>query len=159
MPEEWRSIPGFPGYQVSDRGRILSLRRRTARILKVTQTDGYGVVSLCCNGRAVIRRVHSLVLLAFAGPRPHGAVTRHLDGNSENNALMNLAYGTQSENIADSIRHGTHRHTRKTACPHGHPYDNANTYRTPAGHRRCRTCAQATEALKTATRRQLKASA
>lgn len=28
----------------------------------------------------------------------------------------------------------------KTHCPSGHPYDEANTYRTRAGHRLCRMC-------------------
>lgn len=29
---------------------------------------------------------------------------------------------------------------RKTHCPHGHPYDDANTYITPDGERMCRAC-------------------
>lgn len=29
---------------------------------------------------------------------------------------------------------------RKTHCPHDHPYDDQNTYFTPAGKRQCRTC-------------------
>ncbi len=33
--------------------------------------------------------------------------------------------------------------SRRTHCPHGHPYDEANTYVNPAtGHRRCRQCAR-----------------
>lgn len=28
----------------------------------------------------------------------------------------------------------------RTSCPQGHPYDEVNTYRAPAGGRRCRTC-------------------
>ncbi|MFE6683954.1 HNH endonuclease signature motif containing protein [Streptomyces sp. NPDC057729] len=34
----------------------------------------------------------------------------------------------------------TARNARATHCPHGHPYNDANTYRTPAGYRRCRAC-------------------
>lgn len=29
---------------------------------------------------------------------------------------------------------------KATHCPHGHPYDEANTYITPRGHRNCRIC-------------------
>jgi hypothetical protein len=30
----------------------------------------------------------------------------------------------------------------KTHCPRGHPYEGANLYTTPKGHRRCRQCAR-----------------
>ena len=32
------------------------------------------------------------------------------------------------------------RNARKTHCIHGHPFDEANTYIYPNGHRRCRRC-------------------
>lgn len=34
-------------------------------------------------------------------------------------------------------------HASKTHCPQGHPYDDANTYRTPSGRRLCRACRRA----------------
>lgn len=49
-------------------------------------------------------------------------------------------YGTCSENVRDSVAHGTQRNTRKTHCPHGHPYDEHNTTYEAAGNRKCRTC-------------------
>ena len=33
-----------------------------------------------------------------------------------------------------------HWHGRKTECPQGHPYDEANTYAAPGGGRQCKTC-------------------
>ena len=33
-----------------------------------------------------------------------------------------------------------HPQASKTHCKHGHPYNAANTYYTPDGRRRCRTC-------------------
>lgn len=33
-----------------------------------------------------------------------------------------------------------HASLRKTHCPQGHPYDEANTYLTPAGWRQCKAC-------------------
>ncbi len=33
-----------------------------------------------------------------------------------------------------------HHNARKTQCKHGHPFDVRNTYYTPDGRRRCRTC-------------------
>jgi WhiB family transcriptional regulator, redox-sensing transcriptional regulator len=34
----------------------------------------------------------------------------------------------------------SHAQASKTHCKHGHPFDADNTYYTPDGHRRCRTC-------------------
>jgi WhiB family redox-sensing transcriptional regulator len=34
----------------------------------------------------------------------------------------------------------SHPQASKTHCKHGHPYNAANTYYTPDGRRRCRTC-------------------
>lgn len=34
-------------------------------------------------------------------------------------------------------------HARKTHCPQGHPYNEANTYLRPAGNRECRLCKRA----------------
>lgn len=49
-------------------------------------------------------RVHSLIALAWLGPRPPGAVLRHLDDNRANNRPDNLAHGTQGENMTDPAR-------------------------------------------------------
>ena len=45
--------------------------------------------------------VHSLVLLAFRGPRPSGLVARHLNSIKTDNRLDNLEYNTQSVNCRD----------------------------------------------------------
>lgn len=51
--------------------------------------------------------VHTLVLLAFSGPRPEGQQCRHLNGDPGDNRPSNLCWGTCAENAADRIRHGT----------------------------------------------------
>lgn len=76
-----------------------------------------------------------MVADAFIGPRPNGAVIRHLNGKANDNRPENLAYGTQAENVQDEVRHGTHVEARKTTCPKGHPYDAMNGV-----GRRCRQC-------------------
>jgi hypothetical protein len=106
--ENWRDVVGFEGhYMVSDLGGVRNVR--TGRILSLAEGSGALVVSLPCkrfiSGHRATR-VHSLVLEAFVGPRPHGMVGRHLDGNFRNNALSNLAYGTPKDNMDDRERHG-----------------------------------------------------
>ena len=51
---------------------------------------------------------HIVIAQTFIGPRPNPADDiRHKDGNPMNNRADNLEYGSRSDNIADSKRHGT----------------------------------------------------
>jgi hypothetical protein len=102
---------------------------------------GYRNIRLCggTGDRSQVRTVHRVVAEAFHGPLPPEMQVRHLDGNRENNAPSNLAYGTRSENMQDQVRHGVHYMAGKTHCKRGHLFDEANTYR-GAGKRDCRTC-------------------
>lgn len=149
MSEVWKAIPGHEGrYEVSDLGRVRSLprldrrgRRIRGRILAiVVQPSGHHSVKLCLDGDYENAKVHRLALLAFVGQPPAGHEGLHGDGDPSNNALTNLRWGTRSENLRDSVRHGTHHWAAKTHCPQGHPYDDENTYKTSAGRRMCRTC-------------------
>ena len=47
------------------------------------------------------------VLETFISGRPKGMVCRHINGNSLDNRLYNLCWGTPQQNAQDSIRHGT----------------------------------------------------
>jgi predicted XRE-type DNA-binding protein len=59
-------------------------------------------------GRMKTWMVHTLILLAFVGPCPEGQQCRHFpDSDPTNNHLSNLQWGTQAENEADKIVHGT----------------------------------------------------
>lgn len=107
-----RDIPGRPGYRAGDDGSVWSCLTRGRGHWKIgtdwqqlrtkLDTNGYPCVTL--NGRYF--RVHRVVLETFVGPRPRGAVCRHLDGNPENNRLDNLCWGSKSENWRDACDHG-----------------------------------------------------
>jgi hypothetical protein len=139
----WKPIPGYEGlYQVSENGEVLSARRATTRgglLRRYPDGLGYLYVTLTREGAQKRFAVHRLVALSFIGPCPAGQEVRHLDGNSANPSLANLAYGTHTENMQDMVRHGTSSTGRKTHCPAGHPYDEANT-RIYDGRRWCRQC-------------------
>ena len=113
---EWRSVPGFEGYRVSDTGVVQSSWKKnggpnnvmTGKWWTMQQTAGrYLKVNLRKRkGKKTTMLVHTIVLTAFVGPRPQGLVGRHLDGNTTNNRLTNLAWGTSKQNSDDCLRHG-----------------------------------------------------
>lgn len=145
MEEEWRAVPGHPNHRVSSEGRVWSGLKGPGRILRsAVDQYGYPIVSLWdpVERRGQSRRVHILMLEAFVGPRPPGAVIRHLDSDPANCVLTNLAYGTHSENGLDAVRNGTHVQASKTHCPLGHPFSPTNTYirRDRPNRRECRAC-------------------
>jgi hypothetical protein len=108
---KWAPIPGFPGYEISDRGDLRSCRQGRTRLLRpFTTPDGYLRIKLqATDGRRVGELVHGLVLAAFVAERPAGAdvEARHLDGVKTNNTPENLVWGTRRENGQDKVRHGT----------------------------------------------------
>jgi hypothetical protein len=70
----------------------------------------------------------------FTGPIPSGAVIDHV---CRNPACVNPAH-LEAVSVSENARRG--EWGRRTRCPHGHAYDEANTYVDPAGHRHCRAC-------------------
>ena len=102
IEEKWRQHPIYTDHEVSNLGRV----RRYLKPFKMS--NGYPHVSL--GGVKKRDYVHSLVMEAFVGPLPIGQVTRHLDGDKNNNALSNLCYGTYEENMADRKLHGGGNH-------------------------------------------------
>lgn len=109
--EQWVDVPGFPGYQVSDAGRVRSIVRRHnshPHVMKLTvNAVGYLVVNIRRDKRPTMFAVHQLVMLCFRGPCPDGQEVCHRDGIRTNAALDNLRYGTRASNEADKWTHGT----------------------------------------------------
>jgi hypothetical protein len=116
MNEEWRDIPGWPGYQASCLGKIKRLacvggagRKLRERILKQTNTRigrqyiyvSVGLGNAEHNERLSVAR---LVLLSFVGSPGPGEECRHLDDVSTNCVLSNLAWGTRQQNRDDAVR-------------------------------------------------------
>lgn len=124
--ESWKGINGFPGYEVSELGRVRSLYftnrmirklRAVPLIMKPRLSRGYPRLDLCRDGTVYPRSVHRLVLEAFVGPCPKNHEAAHDDGNRARPALANLAWKTHTENESDKLRHGrTVRGTRHPNC-------------------------------------------
>lgn len=116
--ETWRPIAGFPGYEVSNIGRVRSWRTRgnsklpasEPRVIKpsLRKRDGYVYINLRSGfgGKMSPCKVHHLVLAAFSGPKLDGYVARHMNGERSDNRAENLAWGTYRDNSLDTKRHG-----------------------------------------------------
>lgn len=122
--EVWKPILGYEGrYEVSSEGNIRSVPRRayggvnnkTWRDIPqkeiyqheaTRKTVPYRQVCLWIGTKGKTFKVHRLVLEAFVGRCPVGMQACHNDGNSLNNKLGNLRWGTAAENVADIARHG-----------------------------------------------------
>ena len=72
LKEIWKDIKDYDGiYQVSNLGRVKSLKFSKERILKdYVDTRGYLNLSLNKNGKKKTYRVHKLVAVAFLGHEP-----------------------------------------------------------------------------------------
>jgi len=107
--EEWRLVPGLAPYEASSRGRI----RRAGRVLAGSyDADGYRRISTSIGGIRKLVPVHTMVALAYLGPRPTPKHTvAHNDGTKLNNDESNLRWALMPEQYEDRVRHGT-----DTAC-------------------------------------------
>jgi hypothetical protein len=100
MTEEWKDIKGYEGiYQVSNHGRIKSLRFKKEKILKAwNNSHGYLQVKLFTNGLKNMPKVHRLVAETFLCHDINRTHVNHIDGNKLNNCIKNLEWVNQREN-------------------------------------------------------------
>jgi NUMOD4 motif/HNH endonuclease len=117
-PEVFKPIPGFPGYEVSNLGKVRSYwrpwgsgkwkcQKTPQRVLRPSKANGYPQVNLWNNGERRRFLVHQLVLTVFVCPCPPGCESRHLDGIRSHIELSNLEWGTKIQNYNDRRSHGT----------------------------------------------------
>lgn len=123
----WTPIKGWENlYAISKTGKVKSLGREVVyyrpdlkvwhtryipgRVLKYgVSRKGYQVYVFADGERLCTVYAHRLMMDTFVGPKPNGLETRHLNGNSQDNRIKNLRYGTTKENGADRARHNKRR--------------------------------------------------
>lgn len=130
MPiEQWKTIPEFVDYQVSNLGRVKSIQRivsqhnprfktgvqhrkfkekiLTQHIVSDLGKYPHYYLTLRKDRKSYKRLVHRLVLIAFVGDCPEGMQCCHNDGDGLNNKLENLRWDSPSNNQLDRFKHGT----------------------------------------------------
>lgn len=89
MQEEWRRIPDFPNYEVSNHGRVM--RISTQHILKPEVTEFSSLrVGLLRDGVLYHVRVNRLVAGVFFDQDLDGKRVEHVNGDWMDNNLFNL---------------------------------------------------------------------
>ena len=114
--EIWKDIEGFPGYQVSDLGRVRGFKdyhgniTNNFKIIKPrTNKDGYYELTLyTIDHKKVSKRVHRLVANTFLGEHDT-LVVNHIDGVKTNNMLKNLEFVTPEKNSTLASQMGLYK--------------------------------------------------
>lgn len=99
--EIWKPIPNYDGYEVSNYGRVKSLKLGRELILKPKDDfRGYFNIQLWVKNRKKPFKIHQLVAMAFLGHKPNGQklVVNHINFDKKDNSLENLEIVTQRQN-------------------------------------------------------------
>lgn len=102
--EQWKTIKDFPCYEVSNTGRIKSLKNNKERYLKAwNNTKGYLIVRL---SHTIAEKrttkdfyVHRLVVEYFSNNFQSDYEVHHIDKNRQNNNINNLICMSRKEHI------------------------------------------------------------
>lgn len=104
IAEEWEEVS--LGYEVSSLGRVRSwVAKGKPKPLILSATVG-------SNGRPTVKihgqtfAVHTLVAKVFLGPRPDGMEICHWNDDKMDNRVVNLYFGTHTENCSDRDANG-----------------------------------------------------
>lgn len=116
MKEIWKDIKDYPGYQVSNLGRIKSLPKKTNNqfnmkeiILKpIKQKKGY----YCVNTNGKFWGIHRIVAETFIPNQKKLPQVNHKDGDKSNNCVDNLEWCTCKENVIHAYKIGLRKGKR-----------------------------------------------
>jgi hypothetical protein len=117
MEENWKQVPNYEEYVVSDLGRVKSLKNNSKKnqILRTSvDRKGYHRVFLYNKNRRKCLKVSMVVAMAFLNHEPsgkHSIVVDHIDNDKSNNSLSNLQLITNRENCSKDRIRKTSRYT------------------------------------------------
>lgn len=109
--EVWRDIEDFPDYQVSNLGRVRSLKFDKERILKLDYLNGYLRIGLFNSKGRKTFKVHRLVAQAFIQNPNNFPIINHKNEVTNDNRVENLEWCTHKYNN----NYGTIRQKRSEA--------------------------------------------
>ena len=98
-----KEIKDFPGYTITDDGKVISYKFKEPRIMKTWyQKSGYENIKLCKNNVTYHFLIHRLVAEAFIPNPDNLPEVNHKDKNRQNNRVENLEWCSRVDNLYDS---------------------------------------------------------
>lgn len=123
--EHWKEIKGYPGYYISDYGRIKSFKKGKAKILKPRKRkNGYLDVNLCNDGQKKKFLIHRLIAEAFLLNPENKPEINHKNGVKTDNHVKNLEWVSKSENELHAYRIGLKKGLKGEKHPRSKLTDN-----------------------------------
>ena len=111
--QEWRVVPGFPDYEISNDGFLRRVsagsNSKPGKLIRPNiGTVGYPMYGLSApNGKRWCTTAHRIVALAFLPPQPEGLnFILHGNDNKLDARVINLRWGDSRSNANDAIRNG-----------------------------------------------------
>jgi AraC-like DNA-binding protein len=117
--EEWKPIEGFPGYKVSNKGKVWS-QKSFRNLTPLTPSTG-PIITLCREGVVIRKRIDTLVAQHFLPPQTDEEthLVMHKDGDPFNNNYTNLRWCPEGEHM----EHWKDLNTRRKRGPKVSPED------------------------------------
>lgn len=110
----WRPIKGYPDYEISNFGEIISNKCNKRKRLKPNKVgSGYYQVVLTKNKVQKTLYVHRLVAENFIENKDNKLTVNHINGLKTDNQVTNLEWATQKQNIQHAFKTGLMENTRK----------------------------------------------
>lgn len=106
--EVWKTIKEFKDYQISNLGRVKSLKNKKEKILTLHPNEnGYYNFDAYLNNKRKTLRIHKLVAEYFLNHKGDGTmklVIDHIDNDKSNNKVCNLQIVTNRQNSSKTIK-------------------------------------------------------
>lgn len=107
--EVWKEIKNYPQYEVSNCGRVRSLKRKAPHILKACMSScGYLCVTLSKEGKVKTFPIAKLVAEAFIPNPDNLPEIDHINRNKTDNCIENLRWVSRAEQVANKTKSWEH---------------------------------------------------
>ncbi|QKF94352.1 HNH endonuclease with NUMOD4 motif and intron encoded nuclease repeat [Fadolivirus algeromassiliense] len=114
MNEEWKKIPGFSNYSVSNKGKVRNDKDDYV-FSTVKKNNQYNFVNIKNNNnKRRLMPVHKLVALAFIENPNNYTIVNHKNGLKNDNNLENLEWTTPKGNVDHAIKNNL---IKRIGCP------------------------------------------